>query len=318
MKKLCLAFILVCSAGFAHAEQTFVSIGTGGLTGVYYPTGGAICRLINKNRKEHGIRCSVESTGGSIYNLNMLAGDELDFGIAQSDWQYHAYHGSSKFTEQGANPKLNAVFSLHSEPFTVVARQDAKVSEFADLRGKRFNIGNPGSGHRATLDVLLQELGWQLDAFKLATELKASEMSAALCDNKIDAFVYAVGHPNASIKEASTSCDINLVNVSNAAVDKLIDSYPYYAKAIIPGGMYSGSAEDTQTFGVKATLVSSSKVPDEVVYQLVKSVFDNFDAFKKLHPAFAHLTARPFTPARRVTTKRKLGCLIKYGKIKLL
>ncbi|MCP3669424.1 MAG: TAXI family TRAP transporter solute-binding subunit [Gammaproteobacteria bacterium] len=270
-------------------EQTFTSIGTGGLTGVYYPTGGAICRLMNRNRKEHKIRCSVESTGGSIFNLNVIRSGELDFGVVQSDWQFHAYNGSSKFKEQGANKKLRAVFSIHSEPFTLMARKDSGIASFADLKGKRVNIGNPGSGQRGNMELLMQKNGWGKSDFSLASELKASEQSRAMCDNKIDAIAYTVGHPNASIKEASTSCDALVIPVTGPIIDKLISTTPYYAPATIPGGMYRGSDQDTPTFGVKATLVTSTDVGDEVVYQLVKAVFENFDSFRKLHPAFGHL-----------------------------
>ena len=289
LKSLLLAAALAAGWAVAQAETQYTNIGTGGLTGVYYPTGGAICRMMNKTRDEHHIRCSVESTGGSVYNLNAIANGELDFGIAQSDWQYHAYHGDSKFAAKGPNPDLRAVFSLHAEPFTVVARQEAAIHAFADLKGKRVNVGNPGSGQRATLEVLLDALGWDLSIFKLAAEQKASEQSQALCDNKIDAFVYTVGHPNASIEEAATTCDTNLVAVEGPAVDKLVTDHPFYAKAIIPGGMYRGTDRDVPTFGVKATLVSSAKVPEATVYALVKAVFENFEEFRGLHPAFAHL-----------------------------
>ncbi len=268
------------------AEQTFVTIGTGGVTGVYYPTGGAICRLVNKGRKEHGIRCSVESTGGSVYNLNTIAAGELDMGVAQSDWQYHAYHGTSKFEEQGPNKDLRAVFSVHPEPFTVVARADSGIKKFEDLKGKRVNIGNPGSGQRGTMEVVMQAFGMTVDDFKLASELKAAEQASALCDNKIDAMVYTVGHPNGSIQEAATSCDSVLVDVSGPVIDKLVADNDYYRKAVIPGGMYRGTDTDTKTFGVGATFVTSAKVPDDVIYNVVKAVFENFDQFKKLHPAF--------------------------------
>lgn len=272
-----------------QAEQKFVTIGTGGVTGVYYPTGGAICRLVNKTRKEHGIRCSVESTGGSVYNLNTIRAGELDMGVAQSDWQYHAYNGTSKFKDQGANKKLRAVFSVHPEPFTMVARADSGIKNVADIKGKRVNIGNPGSGQRGTMEVLMDALGMSKDDLKLVSELKAAEQSKALCDNKIDAMVYVVGHPNGSIKEATTSCDSVLVNVAGPAVDKLIADNPYYRTATIPGGMYRGTDEDTKTFGVGATFVSSSDVPEDVIYNVVKAVFENFDSFKKLHPAFGVL-----------------------------
>jgi TRAP transporter TAXI family solute receptor len=277
------------SGSASAAEQQFVSIGTGGVTGVYYPTGGAICRLVNKGRKEHGVRCSVESTGGSVYNINTIRAEELDFGVAQSDWQYHAYNGTSKFKDQGAFKELRAVFSVHPEPFTVVARADSGIKTFTDLKGKRVNIGNPGSGQRGTMDVVMAALGWSKGDFALASELKSSEQAQALCDNKIDAMVFTVGHPSGSIKEATTSCASVLVPVTGPAIDKLVADNDYYRTAMIPGGMYTGTDSDTQTFGVGATFVSSTRVPDEVVYVIVKAVFENFDQFKKLHPAFANL-----------------------------
>ncbi len=286
----------VMAAPLASAEE-FITIGTGGVTGVYYPTGGAICRLVNKGRKEHGIRCSVESTGGSVYNINTIREGELEFGVAQSDWQYHAYNGTSKFEDQGPFTELRAVFSVHPEPFTVVARADAGVTTFDDLKGKRVNIGNPGSGQRGTMEVLLEAKGWTSGDFALATELKAAEQSAALCDNQIDAMVYTVGHPSGSIQEATTACDSVLVSVNGPTIDKLIEDHSFYRKATIPGGMYKGSDEDTNTFGVKATFVTSTAVSEEAVYTVVKSVFDNFEDFKKLHPAFANLDPKEMATA---------------------
>ena len=284
---LLFGLVLFMSAAPAHAaDQTFVTIGTGGVTGVYYPTGGAICRLVNKTRKEHGIRCSVESTGGSVYNLNTIRAGELDMGVAQSDWQYHAYKGTSKFKDKGPNKDLRAVFSVHPEPFTVVARADSGIKNFEDLKGKRVNIGNPGSGQRGTMEVIMEAYGWSKSSFKLASELKSAEQSKALCDNKIDAMVFTVGHPSGSIKEATTSCDSVIVNVTGSKIDMLVKKHDYYRTATIPGGMYRGTDTDTKTFGVGATFVSSAKVPENVIYNVVKSVFENFDQFKKLHPAF--------------------------------
>ena len=273
----------------ANSADQFISIGTGGVTGVYYPTGGAICRLVNKGRKEHGVRCSAESTGGSVYNINTIREGELDFGVAQSDWQYHAYHGTSKFEERGAFEKLRAVFSVHAEPFTVVARKDSNIRKFDDLKGKRVNIGNPGSGQRGTMEVVMEAKGWSKSDFAVASELKASEQSQALCDNKIDAMIYTVGHPSGSIKEATASCDSVLVEVGGAVIDKLVQENDYYRAAVIPGGMYRGNDNDAKTFGVGATFVTSADVPEKVVYEVVRAVFENFGAFRKLHPAFANL-----------------------------
>ncbi len=273
----------------ANAADKFITIGTGGQTGVYYVVGQSVCRLVNRNTAKHNIKCTAPSTGGSIANINAIKAGDQDMGVAQSDWQYHAYHGTSKFKDKGAYKDLRAVFSVHGEPFTVVARRDSGIKTFNDLKGKRVNVGNPGSGQRGTMGVLLEAMGWSEKDFSLASELKSSEQAAALGDNKVDAIVFTAGHPNGSIQEATTTSDAVLVPVVGAAVDGLVKKNPYYANAIVPGGMYKGNAKDVKTFGVKATFVSSAKVPDDVVYQVVKAVFDNFDRFKKLHPAFAHL-----------------------------
>ena len=286
-----LASVLAVSLGSGTAlaaGQQFVSIGTGGVTGVYYPTGGAICRLVNKNRKEHGIRCSAESTGGSIYNINTIRAGELEFGVAQSDWQYHAYNGSSKFKDQGAFKKLRAVFSVHPEPVTVIASDRSGVMQLTDIKGKRMNIGNPGSGTRGTWEVIEEALGWKRSDLKLAAEMKSAETGQAVCDGKIDAYFWLVGHPSALTQESLATCDAHLVDVKGPAIDELVNDNTYYRTATIPAGMYNND-RDIQTFGVGATFVSSSDVDDKVVYTIVKAVFDNFDDFKKLHPAFAHL-----------------------------
>jgi TRAP transporter TAXI family solute receptor len=277
------------AAPAALAQQKFVTIGTGGVTGVYYAVGGAICRMVNKERARHGIRCSVESTGGSAFNINTIRGGELDFGLAQSDVQYTAVKGEGSFKQSGAFSDLRAVYSVHPEPFTVLARKEANIAKFEDLKGKRFNVGNPGSGTRLSLEELLGALGWKLTDFSLASELKADEHGPALCDNKIDGFYYGVGHPSANIQDPTTTCGAKLIPITGPAVDKLVADHSYYAKATIPGGMYSGNPNPTQTYGVLATMVTSAKVPDDVVYNLVKATFDNFDEFKKLHPAFANL-----------------------------
>ncbi len=284
---LTLAAGLAATSGPAVAD-TFVTIGTGGVTGVYYPTGGAIQRLVNRGRAEHGIRVSVESTGGSVFNLNAIAQGELDMGVAQSDWQYHAYNGShERFPE--ANKDLRALFSVHGEPFTIVARADSGIRTVEDLAGKRVNIGNPGSGQRGTMEVLMAAMGWDESSFSQVSELQSSEQSQALCDNNFDAMVFTVGHPSGSIQEATTTCETVLVPARNDIIDRLVNDNDYYAYSTIPGGMYEGNPDDVTTFGVKATFVSSADLDPDVAYQVVKAVFENFNDFKRLHPAFGVL-----------------------------
>ena len=284
-----LAGTMLSAPGIATAQDTFVTIGTGGVTGVYYPTGGAIQRLVNRGRAEHGVRVAVESTGGSVFNLNAIASGELDMGVAQSDWQVHAYNGShDNFPE--ANPDLRAVFSVHGEPFTVVARADSDIQTFEDLAGHRVNIGNPGSGQRGTMEVVMAAYGWDMDTFSQVSELQSSEQSQALCDNNVDAIVFTVGHPSGSIQEATTTCATRIIPVEGDVISQLVDDNSYYAYSTIPGGMYEGNPDDITTFGVKATFVASGDLPDDVVYAVVAAVFDNFDQFRQLHPAFATLT----------------------------
>jgi TRAP transporter TAXI family solute receptor len=280
---------LLAVSGGAQAQQKFTTIGTGGVTGVYYAAGGAICRLVNKDRAKHGIRCSVESTGGSVFNINTLRAGELDMGVAQSDVHFTAAKGQGQFEKDGPFKELRSVFALHPEPATVVAHKNANVKSFADFKGKRFNVGNPGSGTRASLEELLLAMGWKLSDFALASELKADEHGPALCDGKIDGFFYLVGHPSANIQDPTTVCGAKLVPLTGPAVEKLVKEKPYYAKATIPGGLYPNNPQPTETFGVVATFVSSSKAPTNVIYAVVKAVFDNFDEFKKLHPALANL-----------------------------
>ena len=274
----------------AVAQQKFVTIGTGGVTGVYYAAGGAICRLVNKDRAKHGIRCSVESTGGSVFNVNTIKAGELDLGFTQSDVQYNGVKGVGQFKDAGPVGDLRAVFAVHPEPFTVVARKEANIGKFEDFKGKRFNVGNPGSGTRSSAEELLAAMGWKLGDFSLASELKADEHGPALCDGKVDGFIYGVGHPSANIQDPTTSCGAKLVPLTGPVIDKLVADKPYYAKVTIPAGLYPNNPQATSTYGVLATVVASAKTPPETVYQVTKAVFDNFDEFKKLHPALANLS----------------------------
>lgn len=270
----------------AMAQEQFITIGTGGQTGVYYVVGQSMCRMVNRS-KEQNIKCNAPSTGGSVANINGIKSNELDMGVVQSDVAYRAYNGEGNFEQPFK--ELRSVFSMHGEPLTVLARADAGIDELDDLQGKRVNIGNPGSGQRATMEVLMDAKGWTTDVYSLASELTAAEQAAALADNNIDAMVYVVGHPNGSIQEATTTVDAKLVPLEGEAVDQLVEKYPYYSTVTIPGGLYKGNPDDVNTFGVMATVVTDENTDADVVYATVKSVFENFDRFKRLHPAFANL-----------------------------
>jgi TRAP transporter TAXI family solute receptor len=289
-----LSVALICSA--ASAASRFATIGTGGVTGVYYPAGGAIAKMVNRTRDEHGIHVAVESTGGSVFNINAVMSGDLDFGIAQSDLQYQAVRGLGDWKEKGPQSGLRAVCSLHPEAVTLVAAVDAGIETLNDLRGKRVNIGNPGSGQRAnSIDVLSNAgIDWRVDI--RAEGLKASECASMLQDGRIDAFFYTVGHPAGAITEATAGRrEVRIVPIT--ATEALLEKAPYYAETVIPAALYPSAAntEDIPTIGVLTTLVTSADVPAEVVYTLTRALFENLDEFREQHPAFAALTASGMT-----------------------
>jgi hypothetical protein len=275
----------------APAKTQYVTIGTGGITGVYYPTGGAIAKIVNKKRDVYNIRCTVESTGGSVFNVNAVMAGDLEFGVVQSDRQYQAMKGMAEWESKGPQADLRAVFSIHPESVTLVAAEDSNIMDIRDLKGKRVNIGNPGSGQRQNSIDALQAAGLNHESDLNAEGVKAAEAPGLLQDGRIDAFFYTVGHPSGAIKEATAGArKVRFVAISG--VDSLMTQFPYYAKSFVPVKLYPGAVNDAdvETFGVKATFVTSAKVPDSVVYAVTKEVFENFEDFKKLHPAYAVLT----------------------------
>jgi TRAP transporter TAXI family solute receptor len=295
-----IVFGWVCALGVApprlQAKTTYVTIGTGGYTGVYHPTGSAIARMVNKKRKTYGIRYTVESTDGSAYNVNAVMSGELEFGLVQSDRQYQAFNGLAEWRNVGPQTDLRAVFSIHPETSTLIAAVDAKINRVKDLVGKRVNIGNPGSGHRQNAIDALTAFGinWRTDL--QAKGFFAEEAPGLLQAGRIDALFYTVGHPNQAIKEATSGTRaVRFIPLAGLEIDRLVMATSYYAVAMIPVSThYPGAAYamDVPSFGVKATLVTSAKVPQHIVYAVTKEVFDNIAAFKKLHPAYQGLTPR--------------------------
>lgn len=289
---------VIGGAGLSLAqEKTFISIGTGGPTGVYFIAGNQICSLMNRAAevaKAEGqpfLRCNAPASGGSIYNLNALKSKDLDFGVVQSDWQYHAFKGSSKF-EGNEFPELRAVFSLHSEPFQILVAKNSGITNWEGLKGKRVNIGNAGSGQRGTFETLLAAYGLDKSFFSLATELNSTEQSGALCNGNIDAFGYSVGFPNAGVAQATDGCGAAIIPLDGDPVKKLVEERPFFRFTRIQRGTYSTLNEDVMTFGVTATLVTRADQPDDVVYALVKAVFDGFEDFKRYHPVFNSLVPK--------------------------
>ncbi len=288
-----LAMVMGCSQSGSEKDSktSFVTIGTGGITGVYYPTGGAIAKIVNKKKDQYGIRCTVESTGGSVFNINAIMAGDLEFGIAQSDRQYQAMEGLAEWKDKGKQTDLRSVFSIHPESVTLLAAVDADINTIKDLKGKRVNIGNPGSGQRQNAIDALTAIGFDIEKDIKAESAKAAESPGLLQDDRIDAFFYTVGHPSGAFKEVTSGARKTRF-VTITGIDSLLAKYPYYATSYIPASLYPSAEndKDTETFGVKATLVTSAKVPDDIVYAITKEVFENFEDFKKLHPAYQVLT----------------------------
>jgi len=291
--------IIAISLPFASTAKSaeFFTIGTGGATGVYFAVGNAICKMVGKlessdhgrkDGKDKAYRCAAPSTGGSTYNIGQIQQGEFQFGVAQSDWGYHAYNGT-KPDKIKPFKDLRSVFSAHPEPFQIIARKGSGITNWNTLKGKKVNIGNPGSGQRGTFEVLMDSHKVKTSFFGATSELTSSEQSGALCDGKIDAFGYTVGVPNAGVAQATDGCDAYIIDLKTPEVEKLVKDNSFYAFTTIPKGTYKTSANDVTTFGVMASVLTSAKVSDDMVYSMVKAVFENLDDFKKQHPAFANL-----------------------------
>jgi uncharacterized protein len=289
-------FTMSVSAGPAQsASGKIVNIGTGGLGGIFWPTGGKVCDLMNKSRKkgQHDFRCVVESTGGSVSNLRGLRRNDLDLGISQADLQYQAYRGEGPFKKEGANRNLRFVMSFNKNMLHVMARADAGIQKVEDLKGKRVNTGNVGSGTAATSNKVLPYFGIEPDKdLALNSKLTMKEQGKALCDGKIDAFLQPTAVGFAVGLEVSNTCNVVVISVTGPSLDKLLAEHPYYGRTVIPGGTYKGTDENKDTFGYPVTLVADKSVSDDFIYHLVKSVIDSFENFKKQHPAYGTMTRK--------------------------
>lgn len=299
MRKLLLLSLVSCFFlvfSLPVFAKTFVTIGTGGVTGVYYPTGGAISKMVNSKSDVYDIKATVESTGGSVYNINAVLAGNLEFGICQSDRQFQAVHGLAEWKDRGPQKDLRSVFSIHPESVTLVASVESGIKTPEDLRGKRVNLGNPGSGQLQNSKDVLSAFGMTPDDLQ-ARYVKAVEAPGLLQDERLDAFFYTVGHPNGNIKEATSGrVKVRIVPVAGEPIEKLIEKKPYYAIGKIDMANYpmavNADAGMVPSLGVKATFVTRASLDEEIVYAITKEVFENFEQFKKLHPAYSVLTKK--------------------------
>lgn len=277
------------SAALQSVDRTQIAVGTGSITGVYYPAGGAICAAVNTDRPTHRIRCKVRPSQGSVANIEDLRQGRSQFAIVQSDTQYAAVNGTGPFKEQGPFRNLRSVLSLYSESLTVLANSASRIERFEDLRGKRVNIGPTGSGARATLDGLMAQYGWSYGDFAEATDLSPAALAQALCSDRIDAMVILAGHPNSAVQDVTNTCAAVIVPIDGPKRDALLRANRYYGGAVVPGGLYRNSNRDVPTFGVLATLVTTTAVSDDVVYTVTHELLDQLPRIQSMHPALSRL-----------------------------
>ena len=275
----------------APGKKTSVAIGTGPITGLYLPTGNLIARTVNSDAKIHGIQLKAESTKGSVFNINAIMTGTMAFGIAQSDRVYEAFEGLGEWNRTSPQKDLRAIFSLYPESVVLVAADDAGIKTIQDLRGKRVDIGEPGSGVRQNAIHALENAGLDYTKDLTVKGFMAGEVAGLLDNGRIDAFFDIGGHPNINLLDATTGRrSVHFVPITE--VDTLRMKYPYYIKAAVPKKFYprASNERDVETFGVKATLITSAKVPDRVVYTITKEVFERIESYRTLHPAFEELT----------------------------
>ncbi|MEZ5740592.1 MAG: TAXI family TRAP transporter solute-binding subunit [Burkholderiaceae bacterium] len=274
-----------------HDERRLVTISSGAVGGVYLPAAGALCRLLNQQIEQHQFRCAVEVTDGSLQNLNELLADETDFGLVQTDVQADAVLGRGRFAGEGAQAKLRSLFALHAEPVTLVSRIDSGIERFEDLRGKRLSIGELQSGTQSTMAMLLEAFGLAGSELARLENMNPQSAAAALCENRLDAFAYVVGHPNQLVRSASESCAVRIVELSGPVIERVLQAHPYITRARIPANLYVGHEVATNTIGVRASLLSTDRLSDDAAYAITRAVFQNLPALRALHPAFSQLAA---------------------------
>ena len=289
-----------CGALSVVLAPTPVVVATGTPGGGYHPVGNAICRMVNLRALPQTSPCVAVASDGAVSNLQQIRTGKVSFGLAQSDVAYAAAHGLGPFALDGANSRLRLVAALHVEAFTVVARVDAAIHDFHDLRGKRIGIGTTGAGYTYTRDVVLGFYNWTISDADRLLELGPAEQNQALCDNKVDAIIFRTGHPDGLTREATTGCQARLVRVAGPPIDRLRAARPYYIASVIPGGMYSGNPDTVATIATQAVLVTSIDQPQELVFAMVKALVDNLADFRKLHPVLSALKRHDLLPPEAI------------------
>ncbi|WP_421329101.1 TAXI family TRAP transporter solute-binding subunit [Aeromonas veronii] len=267
-----------------------LTIGTGPLNGVYYPTGGAICRVLNAGHALHGDSCTVQSTRGSMANLKALGKGEVQLALVQSDVLHHALHGTGPFSGQGANNELRSLFRLYQESLTLLAAPNSGITTLADIEGKRVYPGNKGAGEQITSQALMAAMGWQPGQFA-AYQLKSdSEPLEGLCDGSLDAAFVVAGHPSLAVGDLISRCKVRLIPIEGEQIDTLLKQHPYYQRSRIAANLYPGQTTAINNIGMSAELVALASLPDPIVRTVRDTLLARVKQFSRLHPALSKVT----------------------------
>ncbi|MGL5374721.1 MAG: TAXI family TRAP transporter solute-binding subunit [Aeromonas veronii] len=267
-----------------------LTIGTGPLNGVYYPTGGAICRVLNAGHALHGDSCTVQSTRGSMANLKALDKGDVQLALVQSDVLHHALHGTGPFSGQGANNELRSLFRLYQESLTLLAAPNSGITTLADLEGKRVYPGNNGAGEQITSQALMAAMGWQPGQFA-AYQLKSdSEPLEGLCDGSLDAAFVVAGHPSLAVGDLISRCKVRLIPIEGEQIDRLLKQHPYYQRSRIAANLYPGQTTAINNIGMSAELVALASLPDPIVRTVRDTLLARVKQFSRLHPALSKVT----------------------------
>jgi len=278
-----------------------VTIGTAHPGAIYHPVGNALCRMVNLSVAEGSAnRCHAAQSDGAVSNVANVRSGKATLGLTQSDLAYGAFRGEGPFVKSGADRELRTVVALNRESFTVLARADSNIQTFEDLRGRRVGVGKRGAGHTFTRDVVLGFYGWTISDFDRALELGPTEQNETLCAGQVDAIIFESVHPDGLTQEAANVCPVRLVRVAGPPIDTLLATHPYYAASVIPGGLYKGNPAATPTFGTQTVLVTSARQPDALAYSVAQAVFENFEDFRRLHPALRGLQKIDMVPSESV------------------
>ena len=291
MKKyivLTLAVVLVISAALTGCapQKTNLILATGGTSGTYYPFGGSMAQIFNS--KIQNMNVTAQATGASVENLKLIGQKEAELAIVQNDMTDYAYNGTEAFKDSKI-ANVRVIANLYPEVIQIVSSADSGIKTLTDIKGKKFSVGAPGSGVEANARQLLDVMGMTYNDFS-ANYLSFAESADSLKDNHIDGFLFVSGIPNAAIQDTATTSSLNFVSIPDDVIKKLIDKYPFFTEIVIPAGTYKGQTADVKTVAMKATLVAGAEVPEKVIYDLTKALFENQPELASAHAKGAELS----------------------------